>query len=170
MSVTIRDFRDDERNVIAALQIDSWLATYGHMASADVLAGTLQESIALEWESASFVGRDFALVAAAEDGAVIGFITVLDKASHAFIDHLHVRQTFHRSGVGRQLLLAASSRILQQGHSKMQLTVFSQNSRARAFYAAFGGVEIEEYDDDDILGTKQKSWVVEWNGNIPRAT
>ena len=165
-TVSIRDFDDHDRSAVAALQIENWISTYGHLAKAGFIDGPLQDSTNEEWKMAHFDGDDFALVATTSDDSVIGFITVLRRESYAFIDHLHVSPAHRRLGVGRKLMLAASSRILMQSYSIMRLTVYAENQRARTFYAALGGVEIEEYEDD-TLGTTQQTWVVEWNGNIP---
>ena len=160
----IRDFEDKDLDQVMELQLTSWRLTYGELASAEFFSSDLPQAIEEEWRHATFRSPDFALVAI-RSGRLVGFTTVLSKDDHAFIDHLHVSADCHRQGVGRSLLSMAAHRIHLQGHKVARLTVYQANKRARAFYSALAGKEIDTFIDTS-LGQPHPCVTVEWKDNV----
>jgi GNAT superfamily N-acetyltransferase len=82
------------------------------------------------------------LIAAAQvrvaevDGVPVAYASVKD----GWLEQLWVLPQHHRRGIGRALL--AWARTL----GELKLYVFAHNLRARAFYAAYGAVQIAETD------------------------
>jgi GNAT superfamily N-acetyltransferase len=75
-------------------------------------------------------------VAAASNGEVVGFISVL--ASESFVHHLYVHHDARGKGVGRQLLLSLQPWLA----TPWRLKCVRANQRALAFYIRFGWGEI----------------------------
>ncbi|KCZ82685.1 hypothetical protein HAD_16527 [Hyphomonas adhaerens MHS-3] len=83
-------------------------------------------------------------------GIVAGFVHWRDDFVHA----LHVHSDYARTGVGTQLMDLAESEIGRAGHATARLETDTFNTRSRAFYAARGFREIDQYPD------------LEWNSGL----
>lgn len=123
--VTVRQARDDERDVLGALKLRSSLG-WGDMIE-EILA--LPGTATLEAEmAASFVAEVC--------GRIVGFATVLSKDAHeAEVEDLFVDPDEWRKGVGRRLMEEAEQRALGLGARRLQVAA---NPRAQAFYEACG--------------------------------
>jgi GNAT superfamily N-acetyltransferase len=89
-------------------------------------------------------------IVAERDGGVVGFAYTLlgqDTTRGAFLDNLHVMHGLKRRGIGSRLL-ALTARAVQDwsSDSGLYLWVLEQNSAARAFYAARGGVCVDRFE------------------------
>jgi ribosomal protein S18 acetylase RimI-like enzyme len=62
---------------------------------------------------------------------------------------LHVSPARQRLGYGRKLLAFVENRTAEDGHSVCRLETDTFNRKARAFYAAMGYREIEQYPDTE---------------------
>jgi GNAT superfamily N-acetyltransferase len=86
-------------------------------------------------------------ILAERDGDVVGLAhTILGQDARwgAFIDNLHVAHGLKRQGIGTRLLALTAQAVLDWSPSSgLYLWVLEQNSDARAFYAARGGVCVE---------------------------
>ena len=86
----------------------------------------------------------------ARAGTVAGFVHWRDDFVHA----LHVHSRYARSGVGSVLMDLAEAEIARAGYPSVRLETDTFNTRSRAFYAARGFRETEQYPD------------LEWNSNL----
>lgn len=77
------------------------------------------------------------------DGEVVGFVNWAGDFVHA----LHVRSSHARMGIGRRLMDEAEAEIARAGHAKVRLETDTFNARSRAFYAARGYREMDQYPD-----------------------
>jgi GNAT superfamily N-acetyltransferase len=84
-------------------------------------------------------------VVAELDGVVVGMACFIGRPLGPFveavvvqIDYLHVRQAFHRRGVGRALVAAATSYAGEIGSEHVSVNVFPQVREANRFYAKIG--------------------------------
>jgi GNAT superfamily N-acetyltransferase len=75
---------------------------------------------------------------------------------------LYVFKPWHGTGVAKQFMDWALSRAAARGASELWLSVFTENHRARRFYARYGFEEIRAYAfmvgtqaDEDILCRKR---------------
>ena len=132
--VTIRQAKEDERDVLGALKLRSSLG-WGDMIE-ELLA--LPGTATLEAElAASFVAEI--------GGRIIGFATVLPMDSHeAEVEDLFVEPNEWRRGVGRRLLEEAEQRALGIGARRLRVAA---NARAQRFYEACGFHVIGEVRD-----------------------
>lgn len=109
---------------------------------------------------------NFAVRFAEADGAVVGFAK-LGPPAMPFpptgrpaieLRQLYVYRTHHGTGVAQALMHWAIDTAGQRGAAELYLSVFTQNARARAFYARYGFVEVGPYHymvgdqaDEDII-------------------
>jgi ribosomal protein S18 acetylase RimI-like enzyme len=93
------------------------------------------------------VAEDPALgaVVAEVDGAVVGVACFVVRQSSPFvettvaqIDYLHVRNGFHRRGVGRALVAAAAGFAETMGAEHVSVSIFPHLREANRFYAKLG--------------------------------
>ena len=171
----VRLLADEERQSVAALQLESWRDTYGSLATPEYLAA-LPSALQERWRTMTFGPREFVLVGAAshddstmDDGSsssqplppIGGFVTVLDRDEHAFVDNLHVGLRARREGLGRRLMAVAAARMQEYGYERVRLTVLASNAGARAFYERLGGVEVDEREVE-FVGRRLMAIELEW--------
>jgi GNAT superfamily N-acetyltransferase len=92
-------------------------------------------------EDLAFFGRNVAeydAQVALLDGRVIGFAVV----HGGDLDHLYLDPGLRRRGIGTALL----SHVRARHEGPLQLWAFTDNTAARAFYAACGAIELFETD------------------------
>jgi ribosomal protein S18 acetylase RimI-like enzyme len=186
----IRRFTEADRPNISRLQTSSWLNKYDQADSPEHLAGPLQEANASSWRTAIFGEREFVLVAESEwdweardtpsghggDGSgagsgsgssietslsLCGFVAVLDKGDHAWVDNLHVHQSQHHQVTRHMLMAGAAQQMLELGYETARLTVLESNASARAFFAALGADEVG-VRVIDFLGIPLRTCELEW--------
>ena len=74
------------------------------------------------------------------DGQVVGFIAFAER----WVNHLYVKPTFQRRGIGTRLLAIA-----KKSNPTLQLWVFESNEPAIAFYERQGFRTVERTDGSD---------------------
>jgi N-acetylglutamate synthase-like GNAT family acetyltransferase len=79
------------------------------------------------------------------DGLVAGFVHWRENFVHA----LHVHSPCARSRAGSVLMGLAEAEIAGAGFSSVRLETDTFNTRSRAFYAACGFREIDQYRDQE---------------------
>jgi GNAT superfamily N-acetyltransferase len=86
-------------------------------------------------------------IAAERDGTLVGLAHTLlgqDATPGAFLDNLHVAHRLKRQRIGTRLLALTAQAVLDASPaSGLYLWVLEQNSDARAFYTARGGLCVE---------------------------
>jgi len=89
-----------------------------------------------------------------DHGTIIGF-AVGDVATYppegyqGELRMIYVLPAHHRMGVGRKLLHAVAEHFEREKVASMFLGVFTNNSPARRFYEALGGVKIDEFPGEE---------------------
>lgn len=140
---------------IAALHVVSWRATYRGLLSDSFLDGPVEAERLAKWQGRC--GNDLTrwpLILVAEDegaspGAPLaGFICVFpayDARWGSLVDNLHVAPDRKRQRIGRRLLHAAATILIETGCvAPVHLWVFAENRDARAAYDRFGGRAVEQ--------------------------
>jgi GNAT superfamily N-acetyltransferase len=137
-----------DAQAIAALHADSWQRHYRGAFSDAFLDHDVAGYLLPLWTArlATLDPRARTIVAE-RDGTVVGFAHTLlgqDTTRGAFLDNLHVAYGLKRHGIGTRLLALTAQAILDcSPPSGLHLWVLEQNSDARAFYTARGGVCVE---------------------------
>ncbi|GIH94899.1 GNAT family N-acetyltransferase [Planobispora siamensis] len=144
-SVTIRPYRDEDRDAVLALapRLTEGVATWRDAAAvAEAVRGWVAGSL----EQGDDDGNG--VLVAVRDGRVAGFVTMAARRHFtgqmdAYIGELVVSAGAERTGVGRALVEAAESWARDRGLRRITLETGAANARARSFYRALGYAEEE---------------------------
>lgn len=136
---------------IACVHVLTWRVTYADMLPASVLAAQTIGARASFWQHVlTHPGaRHTCLVAASPDG-IVGFatggparMTGENLADYdAEIYAIYLLPAWQRRGLGRRLLGAVATPLLDAAFAGAYLWVLAANTSARGFYAAMGGCEV----------------------------
>jgi GNAT superfamily N-acetyltransferase len=150
-SVRFRAAGPDDARAIAGLHADSWRRHYRGAYSDAFLDGDVTGYLLQVWTGRMGAPEPHARTILAErDGQVVGLAHTLvdaDPMWGALLDNLHVVHGLKRHGIGTRLLALTRQAVQDWSPSSgLYLWVLEQNSAARAFYAAQGGVCVERAD------------------------
>jgi ribosomal-protein-alanine N-acetyltransferase len=110
--------------------------------AADLLAEVHASAFDRPWNAADLTevmeGLATYLIAARQDGAILGFILFQALAGEAEVLTLAVRPDARRRGVGRDLVEATAEKALELGAATVWLDVAADNQAALALYAGAG--------------------------------
>lgn len=140
----LRDARPHEALPVADFHAASWADAYRGILSDTYLDGPVFEDRRKVWTARFAAPEPGLVVCLGEDEtgllALASIVPGADPAFGGLIDNLHVRPDAKGRGLGKRALHAALARLsggdLEQG---VWLTVYRDNSAARAAYAALGG-------------------------------
>ena len=156
---TIRPADDEDRAAIATFHANSWRDAYRGMLPDAYLAGPVETDLQEKWANREITDRDVLLIADLV-GELIGFIAVWCRPD-PFVDNLHVKPAFRSKGLGRKLMERAAQDLLENGHSKLSLDVFTTNLRAIAFYEGLGGIR-DKQETKEIFGNPVDLITIVW--------
>ena len=144
MELVIRDARTEDAAALAHIQVDSYRTAYAGILPADYLANFTYEEQAQDWRDLlADPGSNILLVAVGAGGELLGYVLGRPGREQlppyeSELAALHVRRSFRKQGVGRELVAAMAHRLEQAGCASLALTVLEQNP-ACAFYERLGG-------------------------------
>ena len=146
--VSFRPARPDDARAVAELHADSWRRHYRGAYSDAFLDHDAAGYLLPLWTERLGTPLPRARTILAEwHGRVAGLAHTLldeDPAWGALLDNLHVAHGLKRRGIGARLLTLTRQAVRDwSASSGLYLWVLEQNSDARAFYAAQGGVCVE---------------------------
>ena len=147
-----------------ALFDESFTATFGHLYAPEDLALFLSGFSVEDW-ARELADPALAFRVAEAEGALAGYaklgpvsLPVTPTGPAAELCQLYLRKPWHGAGVAQALMdwLMATAR--SRGAAELYLSVFTENHRARRFYARYGFEEVGPYvfmvgnhADDDII-------------------
>ncbi len=102
----------------------------------------LVEARTRDWFSARASYRVAATAVATVDGAIAGFVMVVDDE----VEQVYVSARHRGSGVASVLMTEAEQQVRAKGHTKAWLAVVAGNARARAFYTKAGWRDEGSFD------------------------
>ena len=148
-----------------ALYVESFTDTFGHLYSAANYDLFMADQSAARW-AREFADPAFAVRLAADDGELVGYAKLgppampFDPGDRAAIElrQLYVRPECKGSGVAHDLMTWTMVEGRRRGAQDLWLSVFTENARARRFYARYGFVDVMPYRfmvgdqaDEDII-------------------
>jgi GNAT superfamily N-acetyltransferase len=95
---------------------------------------------------------------AEHDGEVVGFalwflnFSTWEGKHGIYLEDLYVRPDMRRFGLGRALLAELGRICLERGYPRLEWWVLDWNQPARAFYAALGAAEMDEWTVHRLTG------------------
>ena len=154
----------DDAPAIDALFRQGFIDTFGHLYDpkdlAAFFAGFSQEA----WRS-EIADPDFAFRLAEDDGVLAGYAKIASVAlpvepagPAAELRQLYVLKQWHGSGVARVLMDWVLAEARGRGAEELYLSVFTENHRAKSFYARYGLEPFAPYvfmvgshEDQDVI-------------------
>ncbi len=153
--------------LIASIHVASWRVAYAHIMDPAWLEDGIEADRLAIWAqrmAQPLPGQR--VIIAQRDGQPIGFSCVMggvDPRWGTLVDNLHALPAARGSGIGTALLdQAARWAIAGWPDAGLFLYCYTENHAARGFYAARGGVEVEDIDkpgpDGRMLPEKRIAW------------
>jgi ribosomal protein S18 acetylase RimI-like enzyme len=162
--INLRRANVADAEAIAAVRIESWLATYrGMIPDAYLDSMQLEESI-IHWrtilEALPAAGERICVFVAESEGQVIGFASgmLLPEPKldmKAELTAVYLRPAWQRSGIGRRMVQKVARTLQAQGSNSLLVWVIAENAIARNFYEELGGALLLEqkfsWDSLDLM-------------------
>ncbi len=161
----LRAATPDDVPAIASLFARSFTATFGHLYAPGDLASFLASKNEGAF-AAELADLDYAFVIAESDNALLGFLKLgpptlpgVTPAHSIELHQLYVDEVAKGGGIGPALYEWAVAEARRRDARHMQLSVFIDNHRARAFYERRGFVKVGDYhfmvgnhaDHDEVM-------------------
>jgi GNAT superfamily N-acetyltransferase len=167
VTIALRCTTPDDLRTIAGLHAESWKRAYRGIYPDTYLDRDVDaERLAVWTERFASPRPDQRTVLAEDDGTPAGFAHVLlaeDPVHGALLDNLHVLPPWQRRGLGGRLMAECARLVVDERPGRpLYLWVLERNDRARAFYAARGGVEADRTLDTSFEDIPMWCYRVSW--------
>ncbi len=142
-----------DADVIAAVRIESWLASYRGMIPDEYLDSMKLEESIIHWrtilEALPAAGERICVFVAESEGQVIGFASGMllpepKLEMEAELTAVYLRPAWQRSGIGRRMVQKVARTLQAQGSNSLLVWVIAENAIARNFYEELGGALLLE--------------------------
>ena len=151
MTLRYRMAKPSDAEHVAELFHRCFCDTFGHLYDPRDLASFLDGHSAAHWQDQLDDGES--AIRLAEDGdQLIGFANFgslklpVELPENALeLRQLYVRKPWHGSGIARALMDWLLAEARRRGADNLYLSVFTENHRARRFYARYGFEEVGPY-------------------------
>lgn len=154
---------EDAENM-AALGRRTFNETFGHLYSQENLDAFLENHSAAKWR-AELTDPDYAVRLAEADGEPVAYAKIGPpslpfevKAPTVEIRQFYVLKPWQGAGIAAELMAWCLAEAQARGAKELYLSVFTDNYRARRFYARYGFEEVGVYHfmvgthaDEDII-------------------
>ncbi len=164
--IEYRDARPEDGAALAAMGAQSFTDTFAHLYNRQDLAAFLESTFGPDGLPAQIGDPDYRIRVAVDGDAIAGFAKIGPchlpsppvAEGAAELHQLYVLKPWHGGGIASTLMDWVMATVRADGASHLVLSVFSENHRAKRFYARYGLVEIGAYgfqvgdqiDDDRI--------------------
>ena len=153
MDLVLREARRGDAPALSRLGIDSFVAKFGHLYSPQDLSAFLEEVHSEEAVSAEIADPARRYCLAEADGKLMGYCKMglacgwpeFARGEHAIeLKQLYTDPQATGRGIGGALMEWALSMARMRGADEMQLSVWSGNTGAQAFYARYGFAKVAD--------------------------
>jgi GNAT superfamily N-acetyltransferase len=149
--IEYRDARPEDAPAIGALFRQGFTDTFAHLYEPEDLAAFFAGFGEAAWR-AELADPDFAFRLAEEDGVLAGYaklasvsLPVAPTGPAAELRQLYVLKRWHGAGIAQALMDWVVAKARGRGAETLYLSVFTENHRARSFYARRGFEEVGPY-------------------------
>ena len=167
MTITYRDATAADAATLDRLFDTSFCDTFAHLYRPDDLDAFLSSFSVSDWEE-QLNDPAFACQIADVDGEPVGYVKlgplklpVEPNGPALLLDQLYVLKEHHGVGIAQGLMDWALAEARSRGATRIYLTVFIDNHRARRFYERYGFADVGRYyfmvgnhADEDIIMVK----------------
>lgn len=143
-AITYRDTTPDDADALARLFRGTFTETFGHLYDPADLASFLAEHTAADWAE-QLRNPEFAVRIAEDAGEAVGLaklgplkLPVDDPRRPVELRQLYVARRVRGSGVAAELVSWFLQEARSRGAEELYLSVYTDNVRARRFYARYG--------------------------------
>ncbi len=145
--ITYRAPRRDEAAAVAALGIDTFVETFGHLYRPEDLASFLSTSYAEEAVAAQIASDRYLFHVAEDNGKLVGYCKLgldvsldYDPGDKNVIElkQLYVFASHHGAGVGQALMDWALAQAAARKADEILLSVWAENVKGHRFYQRNG--------------------------------
>jgi ribosomal protein S18 acetylase RimI-like enzyme len=164
MSITYRMAGEEDAAALAAVFHECFRETFGHLYDPADLATFIAQDTLETWV-AKLRDPGFAIRVAEERGEIVGFVKLgpLQLPTEPSAPPLELRQLYilkpwHGTGIAAELMDWFMAEARARKAQELYLSVFTDNHRARRFYARYGFVDVAPYAfmvgnhaDEDII-------------------
>ncbi|MEP6983587.1 MAG: GNAT family N-acetyltransferase [Sphingomicrobium sp.] len=167
MTTTYRDATRADAATLDRIFDTVFCDTFAHLYSAENLNAFLSSFSVANWE-AQLDDPAFACRIAEVDGIPVGYaklgplkLPVEEDSPALLLDQLYILKDYHGVGIAHALMDWTLDEANRRGATRLYLTVFVDNHRARRFYDRYGFEAVGRYDfmvgnhaDEDIIMRK----------------
>ena len=167
MTITYRDATPVDAATLDRIFDTVFCDTFAHLYRAEDLNAFLSSFGVADWER-QLGDPAFAIRVAEVDGETVGYLKlgplklpVEANGPALLLDQLYVLKQFHGAGIAHALMDWTLAETARRGASRLYLTVYIDNHRARRFYDRYGFEAVGRYDfmvgnhaDEDIIMRK----------------
>ncbi len=164
MSIEFRDAGPEDAEALARLFRACFTDTFGHLYQPADLHAFLAEHTTEHWGD-QLRDPGFAVRLAEHAGEIVGFAKIgplklpVEAASAAIeLRQLYVLSDWHGRGIAVELMDWVVEQARRRGAAELYLSVYTENHRAKRFYARYGFTEVGPYAfmvgsqaDEDII-------------------
>lgn len=164
MTIAYRDGVPADAAALDALFDESFTDTFGHLYAAEDLALFLSGFSVEDW-ARELADPGLAFRVAEADGRLAGYaklgpvaLPVEPAGPAAELRQFYLLKPWHGAGIAQALMDWVLETARARGAAELYLSVFTENHRARAFYARYGFEEVGPYifrvgnhEDRDII-------------------
>lgn len=156
-----------DADALCALGRDTFVETFGHLYSDKDRDHFLETVFGPTGMPVEMADPDFGFQVAEVDGQMVGYCKVgplymdVDTGGRRALElrQLYVRGTHQGSGIAARLMDWGLDELRRRGAEDAYLSVWSENERAKRFYARYGFVEVGRYafmvgdheDEDHVM-------------------
>lgn len=162
--IACRDANIDDAPAVDALFRHGFIDTFAHLYDPKDLAAFFAGFTQQAWRS-EIADPDLAFRLAEEDGTLAGFakissvtLPVEPAGPAAELRQLYVLKSWHGTGIAQALMEWVLAEARRRGAEELYLSVFTDNHRAKSFYARYGFEAVGPYvfmvgshADEDII-------------------
>lgn len=167
MTITYRAATVDDAIALDRIFNASFCDTFAHLYSAEDLDTFLSSFGIADWE-AQLRDPAFSFRIAEAESEPVGYaklgplkLPVEENSPALLLDQLYILKGHHGSGIAQTLMAWILAETERRGASRLYLTVYVDNHRARRFYDRYGFEAVGRYDfmvgnhaDEDIIMRK----------------
>ena len=168
MTATYRDATRADAATLDRIFDTVFCDTFAHLYREEDLNAFLSSFGIADWEE-QLDNPAFACRIAEADGAPVGYaklgplkLAVEEEGPALLLDQLYILKDYHGVGIAHALMDWTLEEARRRGATRLYLTVYVDNHRARRFYDRYGFEAVGRYDfmvgnhaDEDIIMRKQ---------------
>ena len=162
--IHFRDAEPDDAPALARLGARSFLETFGHLYDPADLALFLQNHAVAEWRK-ELADPGYSVRLGEADGQLAAYAKVgppslpfQPRGASTELRQFYILKPWHGTGAAEELMRWVLDEARRRGAQQLYLSVFTDNHRARRFYARYGFIEegpykfmVGNHADEDIV-------------------